>query len=251
MTNKVIKKIVSWFGYKLIEKNLIKNKRTLTKNYFSLDNILNHLFSNTIVINIIQIGANDGKRFDPLNKYLNKYDTKTIFVEPIKEHFEKLKKNYSNKKNYIFENSAISDVDGYLEIFKVNENSLKLYDDHIAGISSFEKKHLLKHNVKSKHISSDKVNSLTIKSLVEKYNINNIDLLFIDVEGHEGKILLNFFQSIDLRPIIIFEYIHIENKIFDELIQKLHSKNYSYSKFEENLVCFPEEKKSVFKLSNS
>ena len=251
MLDKLFKKIISWFGYKLIEKNYIKNRRILSKNYFDLDNILDHLFSNNIAKSIIQIGANDGKRFDPLNKYLNKYETKTIFVEPIKEHFEKLKKNYLGKNNCIFENSAISDFDGFTEIFKVNENNLNLYDDHIAGISSFEKNHLIKHNVKSKHISSDKVNTLTIKSLIEKHHINNFDLLFIDVEGHEGKIILNFFHSINLRPIIIFEYIHVENTIFDKLIKELDLRNYFYSKFDENLICFPEEKKNIFKLSNS
>ena len=92
MLNKLIKKIISWFGYKLVEKNYIKNRRTLSKNFFDLDKILNHIFSNNLAKNIIQIGANDGKRFDPLNKYLIKYETKTIFVEPIKEHFEKLKR---------------------------------------------------------------------------------------------------------------------------------------------------------------
>ena len=250
MLNKLIKKIISWFGYKLVEKNYIKNRRTLSKNFFDLDKILNHIFSNNLAKNIIQIGANDGKRFDPLNKYLIKYETKTIFVEPIKEHFEKLKWNYSNKNNCIFENSAISDFNGHTEIFKVNENNLNLYDDHIAGISSFQRNHLIKHGVKSKHVSSDKVNTLTIKNLIEKYKINNFDLLFIDVEGHEGKIILNFFQSTNIRPIIIFEYIHIENSIFDKLIKELDSKNYFYSKFDENLVCFPEDKKDIFKLSN-
>ena len=189
MLNKLIKKIISWFGYKLVEKNYIKNRRTLSKNFFDLDKILNHIFSNNLAKNVIQIGANDGKRFDPLNKYLIKYETKTIFVEPIKEHFEKLKRNYSNKNNCIFENSAISDFNGHTEIFKVNENNLNLYDDHIAGISSFQRNHLIKHGVKSKHISSDKVNTLTTKNLIEKYKINNFDLLFIDVEGHEQQVL--------------------------------------------------------------
>ena len=50
--------------------------------------------------------------------------------------------------------------------------------------------------------------------------------------------------------IIIFEYIHIENLIFEKLIKELDKKNYYYSKFDENLVCFPEDKKDIFKLSN-
>ena len=75
-------------------------------------------------------------------------------------------------------------------------------------------------------------------------------VITVDVEGHEAKIILNFFQSTYVRPIIIFEYIHIENSIFDKLIKELDGKNYFYSKFDENLVCFPEDKKDLFKLSN-
>ena len=173
----------------------------------------------------------------------------TIFVEPIKELLKNLKGITLIKIIVYLENSAISDFNGHTEIFKVNENNLNLYDDHIAGISSFQRNHLIKHGMKSKHVSSDKVNTLTIKNLIEKYKINNFDLLFIDVEG-QRRIILNFFQSINIRPIIIFEYIHIENSIFDKLIKELDSKNYFYSKFDENLLCFPEDKKDLFKLSN-
>jgi FkbM family methyltransferase len=250
MIIKFIKKIISWFGYKLIDKNYIKNKRTLTNKYLNLDCILDHLFSNKLINDVIQIGANDGLRFDPLNKFLNKYETKTIFVEPIKKYFEDLKKNYSNKKNCYFENSAISDQNSSMEIFKVREEYLNLYDDHVAGISSFNREHLIKHNVKPKHIISDIVNSLTIKTLIDKYNIINIDLLFIDVEGYEGKIISDFFNSLKLRPIIIFEYIHIDNKIFKKVIDLFNAKNYIYIESEENLICFPEEKKIIFKQSN-
>jgi len=250
MKSNFFKKILGIFGFKLIEKNLIKNKRLLKDKYLNLDLILDHIFVNHNIRNIIQIGSNDGKRFDPLNKFLQKNDAKTIFVEPIKKYYDKLKKNYAERKNSIFENSAISENDGVLEIFKVNENNLKFYDDHVAGISSFDKKHLLKHNVKDKHISTEKVNTLTIKSLIEKHNLKDIDLLFVDVEGHEGIIINNFFRTIDYRPIIIFEYIHINNNLFSNVLKNLKSNNYFYTDFEENLFCFPEEKKFIFKLSN-
>ena len=48
---------------------------------------------------IIQIGANDGKRFDIINKFVKKYSPKAIFLEPIKSNFNDLKNNYSEQKN--------------------------------------------------------------------------------------------------------------------------------------------------------
>ena len=45
------------------------------------------------------LGANDGLRFDYINKYIKKYLPKTVLVEPVKDHFEDLKKNYKNDKS--------------------------------------------------------------------------------------------------------------------------------------------------------
>ena len=72
----------------------------------------------------------------------------------------------------------------------------------------------------------------------------------IDVEGHEGIIINDFFSNVKLRPIIIFEYIHIENKIFSQVLKNITHNNYLYSDFNENLICFPSEKNKYFKLSN-
>lgn len=55
-----------------------------------------------------EIGAMDGKRHDDMYKYIQKYNWKGILVEPLRDMFEKLKINYSNKQGLIFENSAIS-----------------------------------------------------------------------------------------------------------------------------------------------
>ena len=250
MNKKILGKISSIFGYKLIDKDLVKNKRLLSKKVLNLDYFLNHFFSIKFIKDIIQIGANDGNRFDPLTKYLKEYNTNTVFVEPIKKYFEILKNNYSNKNNFYFENSVISNINGLIDIYKVAEKNLKFYDDHISGISSIDKNHLLKHGVKRGHIEKEKINSITIIDLINKYKLNNLDLLFLDVEGAEGEIISNFFETSDLRPIVIFEFIHIKNYIFEECINLLNKKNYIYFDIDENIICIPTEKRKIIKLSN-
>ena len=78
-----------------------------------------------------------------------------------------------------------------------------------------------------------------------KYKIENLDLLFIDTEGYDGEIVYDFFLKSSLRPIIIFEYIHIKSDFFEKVIQKLDEKNYNYFEVQENLFCFPNEKKII------
>ena len=84
MLFKLLKKIIGVFGYKLIEKNLIKNERLISNgSYLRLERFLDNLFLTNKINIIVQIGANDGLRFDVLNSFIKKYLPKVILVEPI------------------------------------------------------------------------------------------------------------------------------------------------------------------------
>ena len=243
MRHKVLKKIVGLFGYKLISKKTVKNERFLGNfNYLNLPKILEYLFENKLINSIIQIGANDGNRFDDLNLLIKKYKIKSILVEPISENFEQLKKNYNNIKNIKFENSAISVNNEISYLYKVKPEYLDRYGEHIKGISSFKKQHLIDHGVKKFHIEKQKINSISIKELLNKYEIKNFDLLFLDAEGYDGTIVNDFLDNSLINPYIIFEFIHIDNKIFKKLIQKLNEKNYKLFSIYENIICIPEDK---------
>ena len=143
MKNKILKKILGLFGYKLIEKEVFKNERLVSsKSYLTIDKLLKTLFEEKKINYLIQIGANDGERFDVLNYYIKKYQTKSLLVEPIKENFEKLKKNYKNCSFVSFDNCAISVNNEITHLYKVSSKYIKNYSNHIPGITSFDKEHL-------------------------------------------------------------------------------------------------------------
>ena len=239
---KIFKKITGILGYKFFDKDLIKNERVLANSpFYTLDKILSNIFSKNLIKTLVQIGSNDGKRFDILNKFIKEYSPTSILVEPIKKDFEDLKKNYSNKKNISFENSAISVNNKVNTLFKVKDEKLNFYSEYVKGITSFNEKHLLKHGISKSHIKEVKVNSLSIFDLLKKYSINQLDLLVIDAEGYDGDIVIDFLSTITLRPLIIFEYIHINHKVFKEVIKSLALKKYNHFKIDENLICFPVE----------
>jgi len=247
MKNKILKKFVGWLGYKLIDKNFVKNSRIIEdKSFLEIEKILNYLIKNSIIKSLVQIGANDGQRFDNLNKFIKNYKIRSLLVEPIEEHFKDLKKNYNNVDNIYFENSLISVNNEISYLYKVNEDSLSLYDEHIKGISSFNYYHLIKHGVKKKDIIKQKVNSITITELLIKHNFNSFDLLFVDAEGYDGTIVNDFLVSNNIRPYIIFEYIHIENKTFKILIDNLKKFDYIFFPVNENIICVPKEKSNNF-----
>ena len=130
MTNKILKKIVGAFDYKLVEKNLIKNNRLIhSKSILNLNLILKKIFDNQKINCLIQIGANDGSRFDELNIFIKKYKIKSVLVEPINEYFEDLKRNYKNFENVYLENSAITVGAKEKEIYVVNNKNLNNFQD--------------------------------------------------------------------------------------------------------------------------
>ena len=250
MKSKLLKKFLGILGYKAIDKTQIKNERIISdKSKLSINTILKNIFQQKQINNLIQIGANDGSSFDELNYYIKKFKINSLLVEPIKENFSLLKKNYEKLDFVKFENSAISINDEITYLFKVNEKYQQMYGSHIPAIPSFDKKHLIKHGVKNNHIIIEKVNTLTILDLINKHNINDLDLLFIDAEGYDGKIIYDFFLNVKFRPIIIFEYIHINNEFFSKLVKKLLEENYFYFSISENIICYPKEMDFTIKLN--
>ena len=236
---KLLRKIVGMFGFKIISKNLVKIEREIdNNNCLNLDKFLQSIFQKQIITGLIQIGANDGLRFDNMNKYIKQYNTKSILVEPIKEYFDQLKKNYIDYKNIFFENLAISVKDQINYLYRVKTNDLEKYDEHIKGINSFDFNHLIKHGVKRKHITKEKIKSISIVKLFEKYNFD-INLLFIDAEGYDANIAIDLLQNSNFRPIIIIEYIHVPLSTIKNLNNLLKEKNYRYFRINENLICIP------------
>ena len=250
MYKKIIKKIIGLFGFKPIDKDLFKKNRILSeKSILNIDTILENLFSKKNIKSLVQIGANDGLRFDTINYFIKHYKVSCLLVEPIKENYEKLKENYRNFDFIKFENSAITVNNEINYLYKVNPNKIFNYSNHIPGITSFNKDHLIKHGVKKSDIIKEDIKSISINTLLQKHDFTHLDLLFIDAEGYDGHIVIDFLSTTLLRPIIIFEYIHINNEIFKNLISTIHKKNYVFFSINENMFCFPEEKKKLIDIS--
>jgi len=251
MNNKLLKKISGFFGYKLIDKDYIKNNRIIENTtYLTINKVLNFLFNNKKIDCLIQIGANDGLRFDILNQYIKKYKTKSILVEPIKKSFNQLTENYKDYSNVIFENLAISVNNQISHLYKIDDSKEEKYkSEHFKGIMSFDKGHLIKHGVKKKDIVKEDVESTSINNLIKKHKLDMVDLLFVDAEGYDADIIEDFLKTSLMRPIIIFEYLHVSNKKFKDLVNSLNKEKYFFFSLNENMVCFPEEKQEFIKFN--
>lgn len=179
---------------------------------------------------ILQIGTNNGK--DHVNRLcIETNPDRIILVEPFTIHNESIKENYNNLiDKVIIENIAI-----------VEENSdtkiIEFYWSHSDGpvrgpecsyqVASIKKEHLLKHGYTSNEITSLSVPTMTINQLIDKYNLNTIDYLFLDVEGIDFEILTSInFEKYDIKHLQV-EHLHLD---YNKLIEFMTNKGYKISK---------------------
>lgn len=150
----------------------------------------------------IQIGANDGVSQDPIFKYSEKW--KGILIEPLKEPFNNLIKNYENKRTgKYFENVAIGENNGEIEMIipKIGNEDTN-YATKVASI--------VNNNTLNKFDTETQiVKQTTLSSLLKKYNVQKIDLLVLDVEGYELNIINSY--SFDIKPQVIY----LETRFFN------------------------------------
>jgi hypothetical protein len=209
-----------------------------------LDETLHFLGKNKIEINILHIGANDGYTYDDMRGYIREYKWGGLFVEPIPDYFEDLKENCKNDKNHLFENCAISESDGEIEMLYISKKDIEQNDLHVGyrGMScalparnGFGSNYQRDKEVKEKYGKTAKIPTLTLNSLIEKHNLNKIDLFICDTEGHDF-IVFQQFDFSKFRPKAIhLEWINLTEEERDGVLNKLKINNYIYEFVGENV----------------
>ena len=89
-----------------------------------LDKGLRYLGNNKKNTFLINVGAMDGYRYDELIGYTELFNFKGLYVEPIPYLFERLKNNFKNKDGNLFENVAISDFEGNIEMMMIEQSAI-------------------------------------------------------------------------------------------------------------------------------
>jgi len=196
---------------------------------------------------LVVLGAHIGIHIkDEIEKILPE---KVLLVEPVPHNVEAIKKNLNKLEGIKIEQVALSDKNETRNFYFVKNTSIdKLKKHWSSGIGSFNKQHLLDHKSKRFKIEEEDIDKISIeairfKDLVDKYNINQIDKLLVDVEGSEFAILNDIdLNSVNIKK-IIFEYKHFDGyqttgKKLEEILKKFEENGYTTKKIdEENILA--------------
>lgn len=160
-------------------------------------------------VKFLQIGASDGKtNHDPIFEYVSTSTRwKGVLVEPVEFVFSELIKNYSSRTDLIFENVAISDSTEEKPFYYVS-NEVKQYIPDIKnynGLNGFSKENIVRFFGEKiiPFIKTQTFKPISMSTLIQRNKIRQLDILIIDVEGHDWTVFKNFDLS-NLRPKVIF-----------------------------------------------
>ena len=171
-----------------------------------------YLERNGRMASFVQIGANDGIRFDPLNEFTTStyFDLSGLVVEPVPRYFRSLQENYSTNPKIVPVNVAIHNMVRETSLFVVDERYEKHLPEWVMGIASFSRSHLVRPELPDSCIQEITVPCMSLTELLRLHELTKLDLLQIDAEGYDSEIIRSIDFSI-LRPTLI----HFEHGLRD------------------------------------
>ena len=157
---------------------------------------------------LVVIGAHSG---DKLSKAIETYSKHgdVLLVEPVPWLFNKLQEKYGSAGSVHLLQAVISENDvDEVSFFAPTQsaNEIATWGDQLGSLNPV---HALGHNKEfSGKIKEIKVRGISFVALINKFGIDQIDVLHTDTEGYDARLLSVFpFDKIKPRE-IVFEYKH-------------------------------------------
>mmetsp|Transcript_2317 Transcript_2317/g.3958 ORF Transcript_2317/g.3958 Transcript_2317/m.3958 type:complete len:261 (-) Transcript_2317:84-866(-) len=177
------------------------------------------MFTSLDDIYFVEIGANNGLnegsvQGDPIYDYATKYQWQGYVIEPNPNSFKELQENYVHLSGVTPLNFAVSDQDEMVTLHfgpgdaSANEAATILENTDFAN--------------------STQVPALSLQSLWEKHVANKVprvDILVVDVEGAEPKVLKGSLATPKPR-FILFEYYHLSEADHIAICTNLEEQGY-------------------------
>lgn len=189
MLKRAVKSVLDRLGYSITKREYAY----LVDSPFSFEAMLYRRIVKQGHCTFIQIGANDGISFDPLHKLITHHKDRMsgIVVEPLYRAFEQLCRTYQSFPNIVKINAAIHNSQSEMVLYTVSDDALKTLPAYSHGIASFDKDHHALTGTPPECIVAETVRCISLGTLLDDYDVRELDLLLLDTEGYDAEILLN------------------------------------------------------------
>ena len=217
-----MKKIIKKFYFlllKYINPKVDKNTDKLTHygtKYGGYD-----IVDNQKIFNVISCGLGEDASFDI--EIINAKNCKVIAVDPTPRaatHFKTIMENVGNSRKTDYSNDGFQENSAY-NLEKINKRNYKLIDSAVFDKSKKQIKLFFPKNENHVSASLDLTNKysenfffancISIKEILNKFEISSLDVLKLDVEGAEIHIIKDILDDRIFPNQLLVEYTHIRS----------------------------------------
>jgi FkbM family methyltransferase len=185
------------------------------------DHTLHHLGSSDVQASFVVIGAMDGVSFDEFHSHVRNYQWSGLLVEPIPEQFRRLVSNYTAigcSPGNRYENSAIAEHDGTIQMLTIHQEAVdsgKVHECYGGMSAIYPPRNGLASEGDAETVRRYgeiiEVPCITLQTLLERHRVEAFDVLCIDAEGWDFKILRQLDFSRWRPKLIRIEYINLSH----------------------------------------
>ena len=215
---RLAKKVVSPFGLTLMRK--VDYRR-------NLDIIYPVLFEPENALTIFDVGANTGqsiKRFKNLFRRANLH-----CFEPISDNVEVIKQRYGNDSSVIINNLAVGEKKGIAMLNEYANNAHSSFHKLEPNTLWLEERSRQKVTKPDEYkIQERRVNITSLDEYSRKNGIKEIDILKIDTQGYEDRVLDGCVNLLRQQRIKVIE--------LELIFSPIYEKTLTFSDIERNLV---------------
>ncbi len=222
---KPLNRLLNKFGYGIVK--ISKFTELLKKHY-----------KKNTDFTFVQIGANDGVRFDSLYTFVTERKCQGVVIEPLPDFFERLTLNYKDFPNIRPMMVAIHPTQQKCMLYRVDPARLHELPSWAAGISSLDPNHHKKSKTPKEFIIEEEVKAMPLMQILESSGFKHLDLLQTDTEGFDAEIIKMIDFSKVAPAIIKYEHCTLSESDKSSTEKLLRGQNYRLFQEDGDTIAF-------------
>ena len=206
-----LKRVLRKLGF-IVIRTSNANARYVTGPQLSpFDEALFRTFPTLHGLTFIQVGANDGLRFDPLRRHIAAFGWRGVLVEPDPRYFVELQANYRGIPGLQFLNAAVDTKRGERTLYTIDAD-MSLLPEWARGVGSLDRSHVAavteRLGLPATTIAAHRVRAVQWEDVLQTAGADAPDIIVLDTEGHDAALIQALDFTRHAPHVLHFEHSH-------------------------------------------